>query len=244
MCSSDLDLDLSAADQPELSGVASVTYQVDDAKPVEVAGPAAAVRVTDDGQHTVRFHATDGAGNRSEEKAVNVLVDRTAPTVAEVETERGGELLFDLADTTSGLKDGVVEMRPVGREEWEALRTSLRDGRLRAEVDPDALSGSTYEFRATAIDLAGNRSASRTVTRAFPARPVPAPVPVVAPSPSTVATPAAPAPAAPAKPRPVSKTKVKPRPKRCTRKSRSRRCRAKKKHTNHAMGGESGAERP
>jgi Big-like domain-containing protein len=217
--------------------VASVAYQVDDAEPVEVAGHIARVRVTDDGQHTVRFHATDAAGNRSEEETVTVLVDRTAPTVEEVTTDGRAELVFDLADATSGLKDGVVEMRPTGREEWEPLRTSLHEGRLRAEVDPEALAGATYEFRATAIDLAGNRSASRTVTRDFPARPVPAPAPVVAPAPSTVAAPTAPAPAPPAKPRPVGKTKAKPRPKRCTRKSRSRRCHGKKKHASKRHGG-------
>jgi hypothetical protein len=224
-----VDLQLSAEDQAELSGVARITYRVDDGEHVSVDGDAATVRVMDDGRHTVRFRATDGAGNESEEQAVTVLVDRTAPTVEDAGGADASELLFDVSDATSGLNTGGVEMRAAGHENWESLRSSLDDGRLRAVVDPRALAGSTYEFRAIATDLAGNRTASRTLTRVFPARPVQVPAPAAAPVPPTTV--------APAKPRPVSTAKPKPRPKRCTRKSRSRRCRSKAKHRNQRQGG-------
>jgi hypothetical protein len=224
-----VDLQLGADDQAGLSGVAQITYRVDDGQAVPIDGDAGTVRVVDDGRHTVRFRAIDMAGNQSEEKTVTVLVDRTAPFVEDAGGADASELLFDVSDATSGLKGVGVEMRPVGQETWESLRSSLGDGRLRAVVDPEALAGSTYEFRAIATDLAGNRTASRTLTRVFPARPVQVPAPAAAPVPPTTV--------APAKPRPVTRAKPKPRPKRCTRKSRSRTCRSKAKHRNQRQGG-------
>ena len=69
------------ADDADGAGVASITYRTTGA-PETVAGPAAAVPVTNDGSTTVHYFATDKAGNAEAEKSVTIQRDTTAPVVS------------------------------------------------------------------------------------------------------------------------------------------------------------------
>jgi hypothetical protein len=74
-------VDLSATDAGP-SGVASITYQVDDNEPVTVDDDAASVTVSGDGAHVVSYFATDTAGNVGQRGSQPVLIDTTAPGVS------------------------------------------------------------------------------------------------------------------------------------------------------------------
>ncbi|MCW2808848.1 MAG: hypothetical protein JWQ93_2803 [Marmoricola sp.] len=74
-------VDLSATDAGP-SGVASITYQIDDNEPVTVDDDAASVTVSGDGAHVVSYFATDTAGNVSQRGSQPVLIDTTAPGVS------------------------------------------------------------------------------------------------------------------------------------------------------------------
>lgn len=185
-------LHVRGADQPELSGMAPagaddpqiehgayMTYRVDSAPLQRVRGATADVTVDSDGQHTVTYHATDAAGNDSAERAVTFKVDRSAPETIAIHPPDPADprrVLVDVADRTSGVAGGVVQIRRSGGGDWTSLPTRLADGRLDAYVTNDALPDGSYEVRALARDVAGNiaigtrRTDRATATLQFPLR--------------------------------------------------------------------------
>jgi hypothetical protein len=62
----------------------------------------------------------------------------------------------------SGLRKWTLEFRTVGQTEWTTIGEV--EGRTEADVPLAGTEGTTYEFRLTAVDKAGNRS---TTTRLF-----------------------------------------------------------------------------
>ena len=60
-----------------------------------------------------------------------------------------------VADATSGVASGVIELRPAGGA-WQSLETTLGGGRLMARIDDAELRAGAYELRARAVDAAGN----------------------------------------------------------------------------------------
>jgi len=185
-------LHLRGEDQPELSGMgaaspndphiehgAYMTSQVDGAPVERVRGANADVTVDSDGQHTVTYHATDAAGNDSAERAVTFRVDRSAPETIAIHPPDPADprrVLVDVADRTSGVAGGIVQIRRSGGGDWTSLPTKLADGRLDAYVTNDALPDGSYEIRALARDVAGNiavgtrRTDGATATLQFPLR--------------------------------------------------------------------------
>jgi hypothetical protein len=140
------------------SGVARVAWRVDDDAEASAEGAEAAVELEADGRHEVRYRAVDAAGNGSEPASFAVRIDRTPPETVAFEAQDPADPALVralVADTTSGVVSGGIELRPAGGA-WVALETVLRDGRLIARIDDARLRAGAYELRARAIDAAGN----------------------------------------------------------------------------------------
>lgn len=90
-----------------------------------------------------------------------VLVDNTPPSLSfsngqdPQDPERIGA---NATDATSGLAEnsGEIQYRMVGAVDWMPLKTTQVNGELEARVDSEADPPGVYEFRAAALDLAGN----------------------------------------------------------------------------------------
>ncbi|SDZ24525.1 Glucose/arabinose dehydrogenase, beta-propeller fold [Micromonospora pattaloongensis] len=141
------------------SGVAKVEYSLDGGA---WATYADSVEVRGDGQHTLRYRATDRAGNVEDVKAAVLKIDGTAPTVLLSGVADGGRygdsqdvrVTFSATDGTSGLASvtGTLDGRPI------------LDGTL---VGLFELSLGKHTLAVSATDKAGNtstRSVSFTVT--------------------------------------------------------------------------------
>jgi len=112
-----------------------------------------------DGQNTVAVCAHDFAGNETCEKR-QIAVDNAAPTLAftNVQDPEDPELIqAPVSDANSGVAGGEISYRAAGQTLWQPLETILESGVLRARVDSSADPSGTYEFRALATDVAGNR---------------------------------------------------------------------------------------
>ncbi len=92
------------------SGVASITYVINDGEPVTTAGADVSLTLTTEGVNAVTAWATDVAGNEEPTKTHFFRIDRTAPEITVPEpvlVERGAELTFEYActDAWSGVVD-------------------------------------------------------------------------------------------------------------------------------------------
>ena len=153
-------LTLRGRDQPALSGVRSLVWQVDGGPESIAAGDLAQVELADDGRHTVSYRAVDGAGNESEPLAVTVKVDRTPPETVAFEAPDPADprrVRVVVADRTSGVASGRIELRRAGTG-WRPVRTTFEGDRLVALLDDAALRAGPYELRARVRDLAGNEA--------------------------------------------------------------------------------------
>jgi hypothetical protein len=162
---------LRARDQAELSGVASVGWTLDDGDETVVAGDEATIEVAADGRHTVAYRALDGAGNPSARHTAAVKVDGTPPeTVAFEAPDPADPALVRVlvADATSGVARGRVELRRVGGD-WRAVPTTRDGGRLVARLDDATLRAGAYELRAIVADVAGNEAVGSHRTDGAPA---------------------------------------------------------------------------
>ena len=147
-----------AADQPGLSGVADVDYQIDArawrASPQSIAS----FRVNGTGTHTVRAYATDNAGNTSAEQQATVLIDETPPqgVFEPISTVNPRRLVVDVADAESGVATGDIELEINGR--WQSIPTRLNASRtqLIGFVNDDTLPRGTWPARAVVYDEVGN----------------------------------------------------------------------------------------
>lgn len=92
-------------------------------------------------------------------KSESVSVDNLAPQVAFTDGQDPldpDKLIAPVSDATSGVVSGEISYRPDGGE-WVALATRLEGDHLEARVDSARLDpGVRYDFRATAVDRAGN----------------------------------------------------------------------------------------
>ncbi len=68
-------------------------------------------------------------------------------------------------DAHSGLAQGAIFYRPQGTSDWHPLFTQKVEGELQARIDSSAEPAGTYEFMATATDVAGNSAENRSSRR-------------------------------------------------------------------------------
>jgi hypothetical protein len=112
------------------------------------------------GEYTLRAWLEDAAGNQDEANAATATLrfDPDAPRLAFAQNDPANPLQIAVAvdDPLSGLANGEIEMRRQGTGTWEALQTQASAARLLAYVDDERLRNGTYEFRAHAVDHAGN----------------------------------------------------------------------------------------
>ena len=140
------------------SGVARIAWRIGDAPEAGVAGSDGTVHLAADGRHTVTYRAIDAAGNASPPASFAVRLDRTPPGTVAFEAQDPADparVRAVVADATSGVASGVIELRPAGGA-WQPLETTLGGGRLTARIDDARLRAGAYELRARAVDAAGN----------------------------------------------------------------------------------------
>lgn len=147
---------LAAEDDREL---AAVEYSLDGGDWIDVldgsTGDIAAVEVTDDGAHVLRYRAVDADGNVAEREAT-VNIDAAAPSVVISGLEDGGEYgssqtvtwSADAQDATSGVADVAAEL------DGEVIESG--------DLDLWLLDLGEHELVVTASDEAGNTATTVT----------------------------------------------------------------------------------
>lgn len=166
-----LSIQLLAQDQEHLSGMVSppekpliegahLAYELDGAPTQRVRGGSGQIDVSTDGHHTLTYRAFDAAGNGSVEKEVGFKIDRTGPVGAFRALDPGDPraLRVDVEDATSGIADGAIEFRRVGKSGFRRLATTRAGGLLTARLDDQELAAGRYEVRAVVTDVAGNEA--------------------------------------------------------------------------------------
>jgi hypothetical protein len=155
-----------SGDVSRVERAAYTAVRVDDGQWHRFAGGRARLEVSSDGVHTVSYFARDLAGKQSPVSARQVRVDRAAPLLgfaAEQNPDRPTEVRAPVSDAVSGVAGGEIAYRAAGLgQAWSALPTSVDAGRGHAELvadfPADDLPRGRFEFRATAVDNAGNRT--------------------------------------------------------------------------------------
>jgi hypothetical protein len=156
---------------PDVRDGAYVEVRVDGAAAQDIRGDDAdgtnietvPLPISSDGQHTLTYKAVDFAGNESAEKTVQFKIDQTAPELVAFEAQDPAHpttLSVAVADRTSGVAGGVIEMRKQGTSTWTDLPTRLSGDHLVSTVDDSTLTPGAYEFQAKVRDVAGNETTS------------------------------------------------------------------------------------
>lgn len=164
---------------------------VDGGPPRSQLGASALATVATEGRHRVAVYARDGAGNVADgsPRVALVQIDESPPAVAFARSQDPADperIEASLSDALSGADParGSIGFRPAGsRQRFQALATTVVAGRLVARWDSDASPPGTYEFSATAYDLAGNYASSdrrANGTRMVLANPLKAPAAIEA----------------------------------------------------------------
>jgi hypothetical protein len=107
----------------------------------------------------------DAAGNQREANAplsVPLRFDPDPPQVVFAASDSADPLrvAVNAVDHHSGLADGEIEMRAVGGRTWHGLRTERQGSQLVGYVDDERFRDGAYEFRARAVDNAGNEAST------------------------------------------------------------------------------------
>ena len=158
-------------DDDVVSGVASVEYSIDGGQPVVVPASQASVTVPD-GQHEIRYHATDSVGNRSTEQVLRIGADAQVPeTQFEPRTESQPlRIAATIRDGISGLVDARIEYCDASRCDWRRIGSRFQSAggttdarRLEADFPDDgSLRDGRYLLRVVARDEAGNVATGST----------------------------------------------------------------------------------
>lgn len=181
---------LTAVDEPAGSGVNAITYAAAGAQPIAsttVAGASASFSISGEGQTTVKFFATDNAGNQETPKSIVVRIDTTPPVVScaaipsvlwppdfrlvpvatsvTVSDPESGSAGFSLTSVTMNEPDQTLGAgnQPDDIQGFE-VGTADVDGQLRAERSALG-TGRLYLITYTGFDIAGNSAACGAMVR-------------------------------------------------------------------------------
>src|SRR5215218_1417319 len=117
------------------------------------------------GEFLLSVWLEDAAGNQREANAavsVPVRFDPEPPEVAFLAPDPADPLrvVVNAIDRHSGLASGEIEMRAIGAQTWHGLDTERQGSQLVAYVDDERFRRGAYEFRAHAMDQAGNEAST------------------------------------------------------------------------------------
>jgi hypothetical protein len=117
------------------------------------------------GDYKLYVWLEDMAGNQSEAGAVvsaSLRFDAEPPQLTFEPTDPADPLRVAVTalDRHSGLAGGDIEMRAVGTSTWHGLATDREGAQLIAHVDDERFRNGAYEFRAHAVDQAGNEAST------------------------------------------------------------------------------------
>jgi hypothetical protein len=140
-----------------------------------------ALAVPGPGQYQLHVWLEDAAGNQREANAAlsaALRFDPEPPQLAFEPMDAADPLrvVVNAVDRHSGVARGDIEMRAMGTTTWHGLATERQGSLLVAHVDDERFRNGAYEFRARAVDQAGNeastgrRSDGSAATFRLPAR--------------------------------------------------------------------------
>ncbi len=117
------------------------------------------------GDYRLYIWLEDQAGNQREESAVvaaPLRFDDEPPQLTFEPTDPDDPLrvAVNALDRHSGIATGEIEMRAAGASTWHGLATGREDSQLVAHVDDERFRNGAYEFRAHAVDQAGNEAST------------------------------------------------------------------------------------
>lgn len=150
------------------SGVASVHYKFDNGTQQTIAASSAVIQIPQ-GVHTLTYGATDVAGNQSVETTRVISIDASPPVIAFDAEDLADRLRIGatVTDGLSGMKSARIEFRRVEPDSTPSAWATLGDPQLAEpagaasmrivrNINDEKFADGTYEFRITAIDVAGN----------------------------------------------------------------------------------------
>jgi hypothetical protein len=129
--------------------------------------------VPGDGVWQLRLSVADAAGNVDDENMVTageLRLDTRRPSAVLIPPDARDptRLMVDARDLTSGVGHVEVEARRRGDATWHVLDVTREGDAFTAVADDDVLPAGTYDFRARAIDLAGNEVTTTTLSDGSP----------------------------------------------------------------------------
>jgi hypothetical protein len=123
------------------------------------------LRVPAPGEYQLHVWLQDAAGNAREGSAAisaALRFDPEPPALTFEPTDITDPLrvVVNAVDSHSGVARGEIEMRATGTSIWHGLATERRGSLLVAHVDDERFRRGAYEFRAHAVDQAGNEAST------------------------------------------------------------------------------------
>jgi len=123
------------------------------------------LRVPAPGEYQLHVWLQDAAGNAREGSAAistALRFDPEPPALTFEPTDITDPLrvVVNAVDNHSGVARGEIEIRATGTSTWHELATERRGSSLVAHVDDERFRKSAYEFRAHAVDQAGNEAST------------------------------------------------------------------------------------
>jgi hypothetical protein len=117
------------------------------------------------GEYLLHVWLEDAAGNARVESAVVTAALRFDPEPPQLAFEPMDaadplRVVVNAVDRHSGVVSGEIEMRATGATTWHGLATDREGPLLIAHVDDERFRKGAYEFRAHAVDQAGNEAST------------------------------------------------------------------------------------
>jgi hypothetical protein len=117
------------------------------------------------GEYRLHIWLEDAAGNQREATGAlfaSLRFDPEPPQLAfeSMDADDPLRVVVNAIDRHSGVASGEIEMRAAGAATWHGLRTEREGSLLVAHVDDEHFRNGTYEFRARAVDHAGNEAST------------------------------------------------------------------------------------